>query len=117
MTREEALAVVQRQVDAYNARDLEAFVATYAPDATIADSSGVRGAGHDWIRSQYGPLFAGGSAPVEIRGRVAAGAWVVDEELVRRPHGDIHVLATYRLAGGAIAEVLFLTGPEVVDGG
>jgi hypothetical protein len=33
---------------------------------------------------------------------------VVDEELVRRPDGDIHVLAADRLADGAIAEVVLL---------
>lgn len=108
MTRDEMVAVVQRQVDAYNAHDIDGFVATYAPDAVAADRSGVVGQGHEWIRGRYGPMFAAGSPPAEILGRVVAGEWVVDEELVRRADGDIHVLVAYRLAAGVIAEVLFL---------
>jgi hypothetical protein len=108
VTAEEMIAVVQRQVDAYNAHDLESFVATYADDALIRDVSGARGQGHDWLRATYGPMFAQRSAPVRILGRLCANGWVVDEELVGRPDGDIHVLAAYRLADGAIAEVVFL---------
>lgn len=108
MTAAEMIAVVQRQVEAYNARDLDGFVATYATDAVVRDLTGVRGQGHDWLRATYGPMFAGNSAPAEIRGRVCANGWVVDEEYVRRPSGDIHVLAAYRVEAGRIAEVVFL---------
>ncbi|HAP74868.1 MAG TPA: hypothetical protein DCR14_02155 [Acidimicrobiaceae bacterium] len=100
--------VVQRQADAYNAHDLDGFVATYSPDVVVRDLAGVRGSGHAWLRDTYGPMFEGGSPPAAIRGRVSAGNWVVDEELVigsRR--GDIHVLVGYRLVDGLIVEVLF----------
>jgi hypothetical protein len=112
MTREQMDALIQAQVDAYNRRDIDGFVATYACDVVVSDRAGVRGLGHDWIRSRYGPMFAAGSSPVAIRGRVIAGDWVVDEELVHGPTGDAHVLVAYRVADGSIAEVLFLTQPD-----
>lgn len=103
--------LVQRQVEAYNGHDLEAFVATYAPDVVVRDLAGERGRGHDWIRAVYGPMFAAGSPPAAILGRVAANGWVVDEEsVIGGRRGDIHVLAAYRVEAGLIAEVLFLEG-------
>jgi hypothetical protein len=53
-------------------------------------------------------LFAGGSPPARIVGRIAAGEWVADEELVVRPAGDVHVIAAYRVVDGLISEAVFL---------
>ncbi|MEZ5220573.1 MAG: nuclear transport factor 2 family protein [Ilumatobacteraceae bacterium] len=110
--------VVQRQVDAYNAHDLDGFVATYATDVVVVDLDGELGRGHDWLRATYGPMFAGGSPSATIVGRVAAAGWVVDEEsVIGGRRGDIHVLVAYRIADGLIQEVRFFdrqpgSGPD-----
>lgn len=49
---------VQLQVEAYNRRDLDAFLACYAEDARIRDGRGaVLHDGLDAIRQRYGALF------------------------------------------------------------
>jgi uncharacterized protein (TIGR02246 family) len=76
--------IVQAQVDAFNARDLEGFVHSYSPDALIEDGLGnTMARGHDAIRTLYGQLFA--QSPdlhVEIPQRIHVGSYVLDEEAV-----------------------------------
>ena len=103
---------VERQVDAYNAHDLDAFVACYAEGVVIEDAAGrVLMSGRDAMRDRYGRLF--GSLPdlrAEIPSRIRVGSYVVDEERVSgRPEGDMHAVVIYRLDGdGLIDRVRFL---------
>lgn len=74
--------VVQDQVEAYNARDLDRFLSCYSPDAVVEDGAGtVMMQGHDAMRGMYGALFS--QSPdlhVEIPRRIHVGQWVIDEE-------------------------------------
>lgn len=104
---------VERQVEAYNAGDLEGFVSCYAQGVVIEDAKGEIGLrGRDEIRKLYEELFA--SAPnlrAEIVSRIRVGPYVVDEERVSgMPDGaDLHVAAVYRIdAEGLIDQVRFL---------
>lgn len=102
--------VVQRQVDAYNRRDLEALMVCYAPTAVIewADGSN-RFAGHDAIRGRYADVFD--RAPdlhAVIAGRLRAGEWTVDEERVRIAGELLHVLVCYHVRDGLIDHVVML---------
>ncbi len=77
-----ATDVIDAQLDAYFARDLERFAACYAPDVLITSATGeVLAEGHDGIRHMYGELFE--NSP-QLRGRVvnriAVGSFVVDHE-------------------------------------
>lgn len=57
--------VVQRHVDAYRAGDLERFVATFAPDATvIVNGEEIRG--HSRIYAFYRSAFADGANTIRI---------------------------------------------------
>jgi uncharacterized protein (TIGR02246 family) len=50
--------VVQAQLDAYNAQDVEAFVATYAEDAEVVFAgTGTTLKGRDALRERYGGIF------------------------------------------------------------
>ena len=75
--------VVQAQVDAYNAHDLDRFLACYAEDATIYDLSGERPVvyGRSAMRETYSFLE---SVPedfrVDIIDRLVSNAIVVDTE-------------------------------------
>ena len=103
------------QLDAFNRRDLEGFLAAYAPDVVIEDGAGnVMMQGHDGIRAMYGPLFA--QSPdlrAEVVNRIAVGDYVIDEE---RTTGfnfpgyptELHAAVVYRLAGGKIERVRLL---------
>jgi len=54
-----AADVVQKQVEAYNAQDLESFLATYSDDAVItrASTGEVLMQGKDKMREWYGNMF------------------------------------------------------------
>jgi len=103
---------VVRQVQAYNARDLEGFLACYAEDVVIEDAEGkalMRGL--QAMRSRYGLLFTDSPEPhAEIVTRIRVGRYVIDEEWVTgTPGGDVHAAAIYRLDDdGLIDRVRFL---------
>jgi hypothetical protein len=101
---------VQAQLDAYNARDIDAFVASYTEDVLITDADGqpLMG-GHESMREQYGALFdASPDLRAEILGRVQAGPWTVDQERVSRGEETREVLVAYRVEGGLISRVVML---------
>lgn len=107
--------VVQEQVDAFNARDLERFVRCYSPDAVIEDGQGntmVRG--HDALRALYAQLFA--QSPhlhAEIPQRIHVGSHVIDEEEIAGFNfagfpPELHSAVVYRVEGDTIAHVHLL---------
>lgn len=104
--------VVQAQFDAYNRRDLEAFLATLAPDARLylfPDS--LLHAGHDELRRVYGRLFAGAPAlRVELLQRTVQGRYVIDRETTHGlpGQGPLTGVAIYEVIDGRIARVWFV---------
>ena len=110
-----AADVVEAQLDAYNARDLERFLDCYAPDAAIEDGTGqVMMRGREAMRIFYGQVFA--QSPdlhCEIRQRIRVGQYVVDEEAITGLHfagfpTEVHGVAVYRVEGDRIAHVRLL---------
>ena len=52
------LDVVDRQVRAYNARDIDGFVACYSEEVIIEDARGaLLMRGRDTVRNEYSPFF------------------------------------------------------------
>lgn len=103
---------VERQLQAYNALDADAFAACYATDAVLEEVGGdVLMRGREEVRRLYGQMFeAHPKLHAELRTRIRVGAWVVDEERVEglEPE-EVHVVAIYRFApNGLIAHVRFL---------
>ena len=95
---------VERVLAALNAHDVEAFVACYAPGATIEDGCDtVLVRGHDELRQRYGPLFERfPDVRVEPLVRTAVGEYVVQEEQVTgRGEAERHV-AVYTIRDGLI---------------
>jgi hypothetical protein len=101
---------VQAQVDAYNARDIDAFVAAYDADVVITDATGrAIMSGQETIRDEYGELFeASPDLRAEILGRVGAGTWTVDHERVSRGDETREVLVAYHVSDGLISRVVML---------
>lgn len=104
--------VVQAQLDAYDNGDIEAFLATYAPDIAIFDHpSTLKLAGHEQMREVYSRLFA--SAPelkTHISQRISIGAFVIDHETVTGTADGVprSVVAMYEVRDGLIANVWFV---------
>lgn len=107
-----AVDVVQLQLDTYNAQDLEAFLATYAPDCEICDLNGaVTQRGHADIRARYAAMFAQfPDNKARLVNRMALGDVVIDhEDVVRGPNGPrLEAIAIYTVKNGLIARVDFI---------
>lgn len=108
------VSVVQGQLDAYNAQDLDAYCACFAGDCVIADFNGdVTSDGLAAIRTRYGQLFA--DFPhnrARLINRVAVGNIVIDhEDVVRAPGNGFMCAAIYTLKHGLIARVDFVREP------
>jgi hypothetical protein len=103
--------IVQRQLDAYNAHDLDAFCACFADDVRtwrMPDTSPAL-AGKPALRAFYAEQrFAIPTLRAELLARVALGDKVIDHERVHGLHPQpSEVAAVYRVADGLIAEVWF----------
>ncbi len=104
--------IVQGQLDAYNAQDLDAFCAFYAPDAVLGPYGGEpHTVGIEAIRDRHKGLFA--QFPenrAELVNRIVVGASVIDHERVlRAPGGEtFEVSPIYTIAGGKIVRVDFV---------
>jgi uncharacterized protein (TIGR02246 family) len=109
----EAERVVQAQVEAYNRHDIDAFVATYAPDVVLYRHPGqvmLRGA--EAMRTQYGQTFTNAPAlRVRIANRIVQGDFVIDHEVVTgapEMEGEILAVAVYEVKAGRIQNVWFI---------
>jgi imidazolonepropionase-like amidohydrolase len=104
--------LVQQPVNAYNARDLDAFLATYSDDIEIYDHpDNLLWSGKDAITPVYRSRFE--SSPglhAEIVRRTALGNFVVDHERVTGlPDGrTVEAVAIYEVQDGAIRRVWFI---------
>lgn len=106
--------VVQTQVDAYNARDVDRFVRCYSSDAVVLDGEGNQMAkGHEGIRRIYTPQFERSpNLHCEVKKRIAVGQYVVHEEHVvglnlegHPPELELRGVTVYRISGGKIISV------------
>jgi hypothetical protein len=106
------VAVAQAQLDAYNAQDLDLFCSYFADTIEVADFNGaVTLSGIDAYREKYRAVFS--QFPqnrVELLGRIAVGAQVIDHERVRRSPdaAPFEVAAIYTLRGHQIVRVDFV---------
>lgn len=103
--------IAQRQLDAYNAQDIEAYMACFAPDCVIADLNGaITENGAAAIRHRYANLFH--KFPdnrAELIHRIALGGVAIDHErVVRAPGGEtFEAIAIYTVRDGKIVRVDF----------
>ncbi len=110
-------AVVQAQLDAYNAKDIDALLATYAPNAEQYVLHGERLAqGHAQMRERFLARFAEPDLHARLLSRTVVGAMVVDSELITRNFaeglGTLEMLCVYEVANGRIQRASFATGEK-----
>jgi hypothetical protein len=81
---------VEEHIRAYNAQDLDRFVACYSPDCVMEDARGeVLARGHADFRAHFGRVFADNpELHCEILHRVRVGHYVVDEEHITGRYGE-----------------------------
>lgn len=106
----EAEKIVQKQLEAYNKRDLDAFMATYADDIKLYDfPEKLKSEGQKAMRESYDKFFK--NTPdlhAFIKNRIILGNKVIDEEQVTI-NGKIHIaMAIYEIENGKIKKVTFI---------
>lgn len=103
--------LMQGQLEAYNAQDLDAYEAFFAPNVIVGDLNGaVAQRSYAELRARYEKTFA--QFPqnrAEVLNRIVVGSTVVEHERVTRaPGGEtFDVICIYTLAAGKIARVDF----------
>lgn len=115
-----ALHVVQVQLEAYNRRDIEALLATYAPDAEQFALHGERMAkGHAEMRPRFLARFAEPDLHARLVSRAVMANAVVDVEIITRNfpegRGTLEMLCVYEVAEGRIQKASFLSGDKKLD--
>lgn len=101
--------VVERQLAAFNAHNLEDFAATYAPTVRYERREGAILRGRDAIIAAHADLFSTGRCRAETVSRLVEGSWVVDHEITHGIADDpVRALVAYRVRDGLIDRVHFL---------
>lgn len=112
----DAAKVIQKQVEAYNARNIDAFLANYSDDFVFYDfDKKVRFKGIEQMREVFGNLFKNNpDLHCTIANRIASGNTVVDHEKVRFKKGAPirEFIIMYIVENGRIKEAHFLKRPE-----
>jgi hypothetical protein len=113
--------VVQRQLDAYNARDIEALMATYADDARqFEHPSKLLASGSAELRERFAARFKEPNLHATLIHRIVMGQVVIDQEKVARTFpegtGTIELVAIYEVQNGRIAKAWFISGHKTIDG-
>lgn len=103
--------LVQRQVEAYNARDLQRFVATFADDVEVYRLPSLEPtiSGKAALAEFYSTQrFNKPGLRAEIVNRIAMGSKVIDHERVWGiQEQPLEVAAVYQVSGGLIRKVWF----------
>ena len=91
---------VQDQLIAYNAHDIDAFMANYTNDCIVEDGAGNRLlTGTTEMRPRYAALFAASpNLHAEVVKRIRIGEYVIDEEIITGRIPNLrHAVAIYHL--------------------
>lgn len=112
--------VVQAQLDAYNVRDIDGFMAYWAADAEVFAFPSERLArGAAEIRARHVTRFEEPNLFGALVNRIAVGSLVVDQEVVTRTFsegpGRVDVVAIYEVENGTIRRAWFKIGTPVLD--
>jgi hypothetical protein len=114
VTPRSPVEVVQAQLDAYNTRDLDAFLAQYGEDAEVLDlgSPTPTTRGKSALADRYRQLFDRSPAlHCDIVNRSALGRVVIDHERITGRDGSdapVEVMAIYEVIDGLIQRVHFV---------
>lgn len=110
-----AVFVVQKQLDAYNARDIDAFMACWADEGEYYGfPSNLLAHGAPAIRERHVGRFAETNLHAKLVNRINVDHLVIDQELVTRTFpegpGEFDAVAIYEVVDGRIAKAWFKMG-------
>jgi len=110
---QEAVQLAQQQLEAYNNRDIEAFLEPYSDTVKIYSfPDQLQYTGKDKMRMRYGGMFE--RTPelhCNLLNRMVQGNTVIDQEevTISSDRDKIYAIAIYKVWGGKIQEVYFIS--------
>lgn len=107
--------VVQRQLDAYNARDVEALLRVYADDAELYEHPvTLLARGTAELRPRFAARFTEANLRADLIHRIVVGGTVIDHERVTRTFpegpGEIELVMIYEVRGDRITRAWTIAG-------
>ena len=103
--------IAQKQLDAYNAQDLDTYASFFAEDCIVAGLNGTpTETSREAIKARYAKAFAQfPENKAYLKSRIAVGGTVIDhEKVVRAPGGEeFEIIAIYSFRDGLITRVDF----------
>jgi hypothetical protein len=106
------LEVVQAQLDAYNAQDIDSFTAVFAKDAEIFMNVGDTEPaikGRAAIQERYGKMFTENPQNKStLMGRMVQGNFVFDHEWITGRDSEFKIVAIYEVQNGLIVRAWFV---------
>jgi len=116
-----AETVIKRNVDAYNAHDIHAFMATFANDAEIYEfPAKLLMKGSSQIEDFYAnKRFNDPTLHLDIANRIVMDHIIVDHEKIVMAYpegpGRFEAIATYEVQGGKIQKITLIRGAKTLD--
>jgi len=113
------VAVVQRQLDAYNAKDLDALLALYAEEAELHEfPATLLARGSAALRERFAIRFQEPNLHAELLHRIVAGNTVIDHERITRDFpegpGTLELTMIYEVKAGRITRAWSIAGPKTL---
>jgi len=112
--------LVQRQLDAYNAKNLDALLATYAENAEqFEHPAKLLASGAKEIRARFEVRFKEPNLQAQLVKRIVCGNTVIDQEIVSQTFpegtGRIELVAIYEVQNERITRAWFISGEKTLD--
>jgi hypothetical protein len=117
---EDPATVVQKQLDAFNARDIDALLAAYAEDAQMFEHpSKLVAQGAAEFRERFAIRFQERNLHAALLSRTVMGNVVVDHEEVTRTFpdgaGTIQLIMIYEVEAGRIKKAWSIAGSRQLE--
>lgn len=102
--------LAQRQLNAYNLRNIDAFLEPYADDVEIYTfPDKLQAKGKEAMRNMYTPMFENTpNLHCELVNRIVQGNSVIDHERVQFGNRMVEAIAIYHMENGKIKKVYFI---------
>ena len=112
-------SIVQRQLDAYNSRDIEALLAVYTDDAQMFEHpSKLLASGTAELCERFTARFREPNLHAALLKRIVVGAIVIDHEKVSRAfpegEGEIELVMIYEVKNDRIAKAWSIAGEKKI---
>lgn len=114
-----AVEIVQKQLEAYNNKDIQAWLNTYSKEAIQYSTEGeILASGHDEIKQNIAVRFQEEDLFAELKNRLVCDDMVIDLELITRNFpegkGSIEMLCIYHVENDLIIKGQFKVFNKVV---